>query len=283
MVCKNFEILDEMEIKKLPKRDYNMKKVTYNDYCRKVVYSWDEFKSVSIEDDDLNEREEIIQNSDYIEPHGKMLKFKNKYFDKNRLRKEYWEFDYSKDVESVFQKHFTLQDLLDYLGIVPFTPSVMINISPDWKESKLTTEFGKVTVLKKIIDDYMKEEWFDKWEYVIENGSNGDNIHAHIVAHVNPSRIKSCIEGFTYKYVKGKKVKKNTSHIGKCNHVQQLKKYASKVKGIQGCIKGNSIQSSILRNEELVKDKLLYLHEDTKPEGHKNKSIIKDGFVSGCL
>ena len=44
-----------------------------------------------------------------------------------------------------------------------------------------------------------------------------------------------------------------------------------------------SIQKIILRNEELVNDKLDYLIEDNKPIGHKNKSIIVGGFITGCL
>ncbi len=155
-----------------------------------------------------------------------------------------------------------------YYNIIPFTPSVMINISPDWNGSGIDkkTNTSKIGILKCIINNYMKEGWYDSWSYVIENGSTGTHIHAHIVAHMNPQRLKSC-----------------ESHLRKGNHSNQLKKYGNKYKGMEGMIKGTSIQKVFLRSEELVKDKLLYLQEDFKPEGHKNKSVIKDGFVKGEL
>lgn len=264
MVCKIFEILDENEIKKLSKKDYNMVKPKYIDYCFKIINSWKRIVKITRVDDELNESIELIHNDYYIEPHGLMLKFKNKYFNECKLKEEYYVFDYEKDVEDVFNRHFTLQNLYDYLGIIPFTPSVMINISPDWDDS---TSIGrKIWCLKEIINNYMKEEWYDKWEYVIENGSDGTHIHAHIVAHMNVKRLKSV-----------------ETHLAKGRHTVQIKKYANKLKGMEGIIKGNSVQKTFLRNEELVKDKLLYLHEDTKPEGHKNKSIIEGGYVCGCL
>ena len=241
-------------------------------YKRQVINSFNETVYKTVTDDDLNETKEIVRNDKYIEPTGLMLKFRNKYFEfKNFLDEEYWSlkqeyygYNYELEMPSVFQKHFSLQDLLDYLGIIPFTPSVMINISPDWDDP---TSIGrKIWCLKEIINKYMLEEWYDKWEYVIENGSDGKHIHAHIVAHMNPARLKS-----------------TESHLKKGNHSQQIKKYTKGIKGIEGCIKGNSIQKTFLRNELLVKDKLLYLHEETKPQGHKNKSVIDGGYITGCL
>ena len=276
MVCKIFEILDENQIKQLSKVDYKMPyKPTYVDYCRMVMNSMDETKSQTIIDDDLNETKEIVRNDKYIEPTGLMLKFQTKYMELYesfftdekywRLKPQYCKLGWDQEIEETFRKHFTQQDLLDYLGIIPFTPSVMINISPDWKNIKRTNA-NKVTLLKTIIDNYMKEQWYDKWEYVIENGSDGTHIHAHIVAHMNVNRLKSV-----------------ESHLKKGNHTQQLKKHANKLKGMEGIIKGNSVQKVFLRTEQLVKDKLLYLHEETKPEGHKNQSVIENGYVTGCL
>lgn len=275
MVCKIFDILDENEIKKLPKVDYTMVKLKYYDYCMRVLKSFSEYIEHTIIDDDLNERTEIILNPNYIEPHGKMLKFRDKYCEQKSglgYNTSWWSLKidwiapgcFEHEIEATFQKHFSLQNLLDYLGIIPFTPSVMINISPDWKDKRCNGT--KVKMLKHIIDSYMQEEWYDKWEYVIENGSDGTHIHAHIVAHMNVNRLKS-----------------TESHLRKGNHSQQLRKYASKLKGMEGTIKGTSIQKIFLRNEELVKDKLLYLHEETKPPGHKNKSVIDGGYITGCL
>lgn len=275
MVCNLFKILDENDEKQLPIVEYKMKyKPTYVDYCRKVMNSMNETVSKTVIDDELNETKEIVRNDAYIEPTGLMLKFQNKYMEKYesfftddsywRLKPEYWEMGWDHEIEQTFRKHFSLQDIMDYLGIIPFVPSVMINISPDWKEMK--NHKNKVNVLKEIIDNYMKEQWYEKWEYVIENGSDGKHIHAHIVAQMNTKRLKSV-----------------ESHLKKGNHSQQLKKYAKKIKGMEGIIKGSSVQKIFLRTEEIVKDKLLYLHEETKPDGHKNHHVIEGGYVVGCL
>jgi len=176
------------------------------------------------------------------------------------------EFLYSFLFETEVNSKVEFNRIAKYYNIIPFKPSVMINISPDWSESKLNTNFGKTCVLKKLIDDYMSEGWYESWEYVVECGSQGDHIHAHIVCKMNTQRLKS-----------------TESHLSKGNHLQQLKKYASKIKGIQGTIKGSGVQKTFLRTEKLVADKLNYLEEDLKPEGHKNLNIIPDGRVSGCL
>lgn len=157
--------------------------------------------------------------------------------------------------------------IYDFLEIIPFTPSVMINVSPDWKAGETRTNTQKIKLLKLIIEQYLAEsERYDYYSYVIENGSQGDHIHCHIVAHINPRLIKSV-----------------TSHLAKGNHCQQLKKYASKLKGMGGIIKGPGVQKTFLRTEQLVSDKLDYLVEDRKPEGHRNHSIIDGGLVVKTL
>ena len=273
MVCNVFKILDENKIKQLCIKEYTMVKITYGEYCYKVISSFNENIYETIIDDDLNETRISKRNSCYIEPHGLMTKFRNKYFEhKNFLEEDYWSlkneyygFNYDLELQLIFKKHFSEQDLLDYLGIIPFTPSVMINISPDWSNLKRSNT-NKVNILKTIFDLYMKEQWYEKWEYVIENGSSGDHIHLHAVCKMNTKRLKSV-----------------ESHLKRGNHSQQLKKYAKGLKGMEGIIKGSSIQKVFLRTETLVDDKLKYLHEDTKPEGHKNQSVIKDGYIVGCL
>ena len=271
MVCNIFKILDENEIKTLSKVDYNMVKINYGNLCdlKNYEYTFEtDFDESTCEMVSIKKRKENYKEAPPRIKYGikKLNELYNDMAEYNSQNHCKWKLTTDQINERFFKWCGGEEVVYDYLEIIPFTPSVMINISPDWSESDLTTEFGKVTVLKKIIDDYMKEEWYDKWEYVIENGSDGTHIHAHIVAHMNVNRLKSV-----------------ESHLRKGNHTQQLKKYAKKIKGIQGCIKGSSVQKVFLRTEEIVKDKLLYLHEDTKPEGHKNQSVIKDGYVSGCL
>jgi len=151
------------------------------------------------------------------------------------------------------------QVILDYLEIIPFTPSVMINISPDWKSSKeKMTNTTKGKRLETLIKKYLAEsQRYDYYSYVIENGEDGEHIHAHIVAHINPKISKSV-----------------NTHLSKGNHTQQLKKYAKGIKGMEGTIKGVGVTKTFLRCKELEEDKLDYLIEEKKPEGHKNKSIM---------
>lgn len=150
--------------------------------------------------------------------------------------------------------------LYAHLGIIPFIPSVMINISPDWKGEGFhptNCTSVKIKVLKEIVENYLKEGWYSKASYVIENGGDGKHIHVHIVAEFSPDRIKS-----------------TNTHLAKGRHTVQLKKYAKHIKGMEGIIKGTSVHKVFLRTELLVKDKLKYLIEEEKPMGHKNKSKI---------
>lgn len=156
--------------------------------------------------------------------------------------------------------------LYKYYNIRPFEPWVMINISPDWAGKEITPTM--VEDLISLVRSYMKEEWYSEWHYAIESGGEGNHLHTHIVAKLNQDRIKSV-----------------KSHLSKGNHVQQLKKYSNKIKGLQGLIKGPGIQRVLINNEEILQDKMDYLHEAEKPEGHKNKKIsVNCNFrIHGCL
>lgn len=260
MVCNIFKILNGNEITNLNVKEYNNMKLNYANLCWRVEKSWNRTKEITRIDENLDEISEIVDNDNFIQMSDKMEKFRNKYFNHNNMLKhEYCHYDIVEDTKYVFEKHFSEQDLLDYLGIIPFTPSVMINISPDWACVKdKMTDTRKVNILTGIIENYMTEgQRYDYYSYVIENGSNGDHIHAHIVAHINPKIGKSV-----------------NTHLAKGNHTQQLKKLTNKLKGMGGIIKGTSVQKIFLRNEQLVADKLDYLIEDKKPEGHKNKSVL---------
>jgi hypothetical protein len=146
------------------------------------------------------------------------------------------------------------------MKVIPFVPSVMINISPDWDGVGKggLPEHCKIHILSNIIEKYLAEgNRYSKASYVIENGSDGTHIHAHVVAEFNPILVKSV-----------------NTHLTKGNHTIQLVKQANKVKGMKGMLKGIGIQKVFLRKIELVNDKLKYLIEEEKPEGHKNKSVI---------
>lgn len=273
MVNNIFKIIDENKLKFISVKEYkDMVKLSYLDYCHKIIRSWDEYVEVTTYDESLDEIKSSVKNKEYIECDRKMMIFRDKYFEKNF--KDMWVIkiafvcvDINDAIEDCFKKHYKLQDLLDYLNIIPFTPSVMINISPDWKSGEQRTNTQKIKLLKLIVEQYLAEsERYDHYSYVIENGSDGEHIHAHIVAHINPKIGKSVC-----------------THLNKGNHTQQLKKYASKLKGMGGIIKGPGVQKCFLRTEQLVSDKLDYLIEEKKPEGHKNKSIIDGGLVVKTL
>ncbi len=148
---------------------------------------------------------------------------------------------------------------------MPFIPSVMINISPDWKGRKITR--GTVAAFHAVIQSYLEEGMYQKWKYVLECGGNGDHLHAHIVAEYRHDRQKTV-----------------NTHLTKGRHSVQIMKYAEKVEGIKGYIKGPGIHKKFLRTPLIVKDTLDYLEENKKPKGHKNAEhpflpIIKEG---GC-
>jgi hypothetical protein len=176
-------------------------------------------------------------------------------------------------------KHFAILDGCDVLrnidkikdssriskimNVIPFYPSVMINISPAWKG-----DFGKnaltdklmIKNFQKVIDSYinestMNEKRYTKYKYCLECGSDGDFLHAHIVAEINPKILKSM-----------------KSHFSKNGHNQQLQKYWKKYfKGGQGPIKGKyAISRNLINNRIMLEDKLAYLIESNKQEGHQN-------------
>lgn len=221
MVCNIFKILDENEIKQLSIVDYNMGKPKYIYDFEHVIIEY-KYEKLRLE---ASKKRMITTNSaggqifdrgydqtmyDKVcrEYSDHLDVFKDKYMDEMDMN----------GIHGIPKIYWNCKEICDFMGIIPFTPSVMINISPDWSDINRSNS-NKVTILKKIIDNYMKEQWYDKWEYVIENGSDGTHIHAHIVAHMNVKRLKSV-----------------ESHLKKGNQTQQLKKYAKKVKGIQGCI-----------------------------------------------
>lgn len=153
------------------------------------------------------------------------------------------------------------------MNVKPFHPSVMINISPNWKGQFGKNDLTDILMVKnfrKTIDSYLNEsigpnKRFTKYKYCLECGSGGDFLHAHIVAELNPKIIKSM-----------------KSHFAHNIHVQQLNKYWNKnFKGHQGLIKGKfAIQRNLINNRIMLEDKKAYLIEENKEEGHKNSENL---------
>lgn len=162
------------------------------------------------------------------------------------------------------------KSLYGFLGIIPFNPSVMINISPNWK-GKLDPKDKKYQrLLNNTIHDYLGScNRYSKYKYCLECGGEGDFLHAHIVAEINPDLSKSVL-----------------THINKGNHKYELMKAWAKntkecnLKGMEGLLKGKfAVQRILLNHPSLRDDKLKYLIEANKPEGHTNAYDLN--FVKG--
>lgn len=278
MVNKIFEILNEnQKILTLDYKEYDMKNKDLYRLClckSKRLATQREFNA-----DICDYVETEIHNNDYKEPPPRIvygLKVVNK-----------WEIDLFDSVAQgikgidlsidKYNKKFITavgneSIIYDYLGIKKFTPSVMINISPDWGDEIMDVNgdewgTGIIDDFRSTIEGYLAEgNRYDYYSYVIECGGEGTHLHAHIVAHINPKLQKSV-----------------EKHLAKGNHTIQIRKRANKLKGMEGTIKGVGVQKIFLRNEELVKDKLDYLIEELKPDGHKNKYVIGDGRVDKIL
>lgn len=165
-----------------------------------------------------------------------------------------------KQENSIFFLYVQREMVYDYLDMRPFEPWVMINICPAWKGQIITKHM--LGDIQEMFNNYMKYDGFyDEWEYCVEGGGDGDLLHIHALCKLGGS----------------KGVKSAKTHIRNGNHLQQLRKWGNKIKGLQGLIKGPGVQRILINNQEILDDKRKYLHEKTKPEGHKNKTIRVEG------
>lgn len=189
------------------------------------------------------------------------------WFEQNQKAKDF----YIWETDPITNKDWNL--ISKMMGVEPFRPCVMINISPNWKgrygEDPLLDEIMK-DGFKEVIELYLNScDRYSKWKYCLESGSEDNFLHAHIVAEINPKMAKSV-----------------KTHINKGNHKGELMKKMDKqfkeVKGFEGLLKGKyAVQRIMLNTEELRDDKLNYLLEENKPEGHRNKtdlSLVFGGF-----
>lgn len=269
MVHNLFQILDESKFKnvaecKMPQQE-NYRARCYqkpNRVFRKSEWSDEKCDYETIE----------IENTNPKPWFPKLKYWFNKDDEYSKDRPEWW-WKEKKNSWMRFQTE-NLEEILDYLDIKPFIPCMMFNISPNWKGKLEDGVTRKIAIKKfcKVIDTYLQNcNRYGKWKYCIESGSEDNFIHAHIVAEINPKVINSVLNG-------------KNSHIRKGNHVAELRKIWDKEmpEGYVGYLKGKfAIQSIILRNEILRDDKLKYLIEENKPEGHKNKKNL--GLIFGEL
>lgn len=253
MVNNSNIILDEGENKYVSETKMS-KRTIYDD----LILSWNKEIDEYVVDDECNRTMVRIRNPKYIEPNTKMKCFINKHYkdfwgsyilnDKNR--------GYAGREEDLINLFFTEKEIYHYLGKIPFNPCVMINISPDWKDKVDPKDEGYQRLLAETIEGYFKScNRYTKFKYCLECGGDGNFLHAHCVAEINPDLSKSV-----------------KTHINKGNHKYEIIKQWKKQKGNEGLLKGKfAIQRIMINNEEMRNDKLAYLIESNKPEGHTNK------------
>lgn len=257
MVHNQNKILDERTEKeiyteyKMPRPEYVKEFERQIDICKQLVNArvYDDWSYIK-----AKTREEIEEMNTLFEK-----------WDNNRLvSMHYFHTD-----EYITKKDWNL--IAELMGEIPYTPCVMINISPNWKG-----KYGQDPLLDQIMIDGFREavelylnscNRYTKWKYCLESGSEDNFLHAHIVAEINP-KIAASVK----------------THINKGNHTNELKKKFNtifkNVKGFEGLLEGKfSVQRIMLNTEELMRDKLSYLLEENKPEGHRNKTDL--GLVFG--
>ena len=191
MVNNNNVILDEGKLKytrevKMSKKFVSLEKAVRN--------KCEETYTIKVFDDNICDftSEEII--NDDVKPWPPKIAY---YFKTIKESEEQNPWYWTAKKLKISWKRFQLENLdliREYLGIIPFVPSIMINISPDWK-GKQCDKYARVKTIplfKKVIETYLNTcKRYQKWKYCIESGSNDDFIHCHIVAQYNKDILKS--------------------------------------------------------------------------------------------
>lgn len=242
---------------------------------------------------DSDEEEYIDGGNDYPNPNykrptpiiDKWLGLHDKYY-------HYWvneENDYKQYLKSLKAGRKRMLDdpnysrkIYDYLGIIPFNPCVMINISPDWKGKCFGGDYTKL--LDRTITTYLQScNRYTKYRYCLECGGEGNFLHAHIVAEINPDlskSVKTHINKGNHKYELMKAWDKHLKDFPKLDFEKTRSGYG--LKGSKGLLKGKfAVQRIMLNTIELRDDKLKYLHEANKPEGHTNAKDLN--WIRGDL
>ena len=152
------------------------------------------------------------------------------------------------------------KQLYEYNGVRDVR-GYMINISPKWPDKYGLSGYSKH--LERAIEKFARSGKWKEFHYVIENGKDGNHLHAHCVCIPTDPKLAK-------------------TYIMKGNHYQWFKREFDNLNnkypvGFVGCVKGkHSIQVVQINNHEIYKDKLKYLQEETKPEDHQNKTKLMD-------
>jgi hypothetical protein len=269
MAPNDYKILDE-----------GMLKYYYNNICNTIKmdtyisqyqdeYYWNEallepvreyrekINEIRILENQVKHIEDVYEQDPYHERIGS-LKMAIAKLNKQMSNKQY------KVMKS--PEEITKKEVYDYYGIIPYMPSVMINVSPAWKGKEIDKEMMKF--FKIFMCDVFKDcDRFKDMKYVLECGFGGDLLHCHAVATINPKALKA---------VKSQ-INKGNLH----RSIRKLWDFRSRegLEGGEGMWKEfenllknrHSIQIQILNKKNIKNDKLNYLIEENKPPSHKNK------------
>ena len=142
-------------------------------------------------------------------------------------------------------------EVYEFYGLKQFHRGIMVNISPAWKGKK-----QQASQLISLFDAVFTKDCnrFSKMKYAIEDGENGDFIHAHAVFEFDPRTLKSSMKA----HKKG-------------NLINEFRKIWDK-QGNIGLLQGKfAIHTTMINHEDILRDKLNYLDEEKKPISHQNK------------
>ena len=241
MVHNRFEVLDEGKIKYLPE-------------CIMSKSSFDP-KVLRMMEDEWKRYQPLIYKSDFTRENVDLSEVPEFFLKHHR------------DVFPILNnQEFVYKKFIEWKNIPPFIPFMTLNISPNWKDGMgAGDDTISQRMLVELIERFAKQnDRFRQCDYVLECGSNGDHLHAHLVLLLNPKFEKTVI-----------------TQQRKGNLARSLRKLWSDIcdkqclierrEACRGVLEGKfAMQFSLLRKPEFLEDKLAYLVEELKPEDHKN-------------
>lgn len=156
-----------------------------------------------------------------------------------------------KSFNEIFAEGLDLEKYcMEYFNIKKFENCWMLNISPDWKGNICLDNIRHFKEVMRLF--YNNTRRFSYVKYVLECGGEANFLHCHAVFKLNPDKpgnMKSCYKG---------------------NFLKEFRSCWDRL-GYKGKVKGrHALQTTLITNKEMLKDKLEYLIEELKPESHKN-------------
>ena len=162
----------------------------------------------------------------------------------------------------------TTIDLYDYYDEVKYTKGWMLNVSPDWKGVMITREM--TDFFRGVIEEFYHNcDRFTKCRYVLENGHGKEHLHAHLVFTLNTKK-----PGYMTSIKKGnilQEWRNCWNRLADDNEsIDNMTRDDEWVDPIDLCKHRSALNTCLLTNIGMYKDKIDYLDEELKPSSHKN-------------